>query len=260
MTIFRPCLDLHDGKVKQIVGSTLDDSGREPQTNFVADELPTAFAERYRDDGLIGGHVIKLGAGNDDAARAVLRVWPGGFQLGGGITFANARQWIDEGADKVIVTSWLFPGAVFALERLAALSLHVGRRRLVVDLSCRRVGDDWFVAIDRWQTVTDFALGPNTLQKVARYCDELLVHAVDVEGLARGIDASLVTALGDWSPIPCTYAGGANDLADLATVQRLSRDRVDLTFGSALDIFGGQGVRYRDCVAWNQARREDRPC
>jgi phosphoribosylformimino-5-aminoimidazole carboxamide ribotide isomerase len=254
MTRFRPCIDLHEGKVKQIVGGSLTDSGTGLRTNFVAEQPPEHFAGLFRADGLVGGHVIKLGPGNDAAARAALAGWPGGLQLGGGVTIENAREWLDAGAAKVIVTTWLFPGGAFAPERLADLERAIGRERLVVDLSCRRVGDGWRVAIDRWQRVTNFALGRETLGAVAEHCDEFLVHAADVEGLCRGIDAELVAALGRWSPIPCTYAGGANDISDLATVQRLSDGRVDLTFGSALDIFGGATVRYRDCVAWNEAQ------
>lgn len=252
MTRFRPCIDLHGGVVKQIVGGTLTDGGDGLRTNFVAAQPPEYFAARYRSDGLEGGHVIKLGPGNDDAARAALAAWPGGLQLGGGVTIENARAWLDAGAAKVIVTSWLFPNGQFAPERLAALAREIGRARLVVDLSCRRVGSGWAVATDRWQTLTDFALGADTVARVADHCDELLVHAADVEGLCRGIDEELVEALGRWSPVPCTYAGGANDIADLATVQRLSQGRVDLTFGSSMDLFGGNRVRYQDCVAWNR--------
>lgn len=253
MTRFRPCIDLHEGKVKQIVGGSLTDSGAGLRTNFVAGQPPEHFATLYRADNLVGGHIVKLGPGNDEAARAALATWPGGLQLGGDVTLDNARDWLDAGADKVIVTSWLFPGAFFAPERLEALARAIGRERLVVDLSCRRVGDGWRVATDRWQRQTDFVLGPEALAAVAERCAEFLIHAADVEGLARGIDAELVAALGRWSPIPCTYAGGANALTDLDLVQRLSVGRVDLTIGSALDIFGGSTVPYNDCVAWNQA-------
>jgi len=253
MTLFRPCIDLHDGRVKQIVGGTLDDSGAGLRTNFVADQGAAWFAGRYRADALRGGHVIKLGPGNDAAARAALAAWPDGLHVGGGIDLGNAASWIAAGAEKVIVTSWLFPAARFSDERLATLAQAVGRERLVVDLSCRRRDDRWVVAIDRWQTVTDVALDEAFLARVATQCSEFLIHAADVEGLCRGIDADLVAALGRWSPIPCTYAGGAKDIADLAHVERLSAGRVDLTYGSALDLFGGTLVRYADCVAWNRA-------
>ena len=212
------------------------------------------FAELYRRDGLLGGHLIKLGPGNDAAAREALAAWPGGLQLGGGVDADNAATWLEAGAAKVIVTSWLFPGGVYAPERLEALERRVGRDRVVVDLSCRRVDDGWRVAINGWQTITELALGPAALAAVAAQCGELLVHAVDVEGLCRGIDVELVEALGRWSPIPCTYAGGANSLDDLALVERLSGGRLDLTYGSALDIFGGRPVAYADLVAWNRAR------
>ena len=253
MTLFRPCIDLHDGRVKQIVGGTLSDSGADLRTNFVAEQGADWFAARYRADGLTGGHVIKLGPGNDDAAKAALAAWPDGLHVGGGIVLTNAARWIAAGAEKVIVTSWLFPGARFSEERLAALEQAVGRERLVVDLSCRRRDQRWMVAIDRWQTVTDVALDEAFLTRFAARCSEFLIHAADVEGLCRGIDGELVEALGRWSPIPCTYAGGAKDIADLALVERLSAGRVDLTYGSALDLFGGTLVRYADCVAWNRA-------
>lgn len=260
MTLFRPCIDLHDGAVKQIVGSTLTDSGAGLRTNFVAPHPAEWYAARYRADGLRGGHIIKLGRGNDDAARAALAAWPDGMHLGGGVDITNAKAWLDAGAGKVIVTSWLFPDARFAPERLAALSQAIGRERLVVDLSCRaRAGggaERWFVAIDRWQRVTDFAVDERHVGEVAKHAGELLVHAADVEGLCTGIDSELVEALSRWCPIPCTYAGGANAIGDLEMVDRLGNGRIDLTFGSALDLFGGTRVRYADCVAWNRAHAQ----
>ncbi len=258
MTLFKPCIDLHDGKVKQIVGGSLNDSGAGLRTNFVADQPPAEFAHRYQSDGLKGGHVIKLGPGNDDAAREALQAWPDGMHVGGGITDVNALEWIAAGAQKVIVTTWLFPHGQFAPERLEALVELVSKERLVIDLSCRRRKTSWFVAINRWQTVTDFALTESSIQSLAEQCSELLIHAADVEGLCNGIDEELVTALGKWSPIPCVYAGGGRTIDDLMLVDRLSNGRVDLTFGSALDIFGGTGVKYADCVAWNKAQSHHR--
>ncbi len=258
MTIFRPCIDLHDGLVKQIVGGTLSDLGAlgeeraSLRTNFVATQPPAFFAGKYRADRLTGGHVIKLGPGNDDAARAALAAWPDGLHVGGGIDADNARAWIDAGAQKVIVTSWLFPGGVFAPERLSALTQTIGRERLVIDLSCRRVADGWHVAINRWQTITAMTLSAGTFALFADACSEFLIHAADVEGLCRGIDQELVAALAQWSPLPCVYAGGGQSIEDLLLVDRLSAGRVDLTYGSALDLFGGSGVRYADCVAWNR--------
>lgn len=254
MTLFRPCIDLHQGLVKQIVGGTLNDAGPGLRTNFIADRPASWFAARYRDDGLVGAHVIKLGPGNDEAARAALAAWPGGLQLGGGVEVGNAREWIEAGAGKVIVTSWLFPAGRFAPERLAALVRSVGKERLVLDLSCRRSGDGWLVAIDRWQTLTTVAVDEVLLAGLAASCSEFLVHAADVEGLCRGMDDELISALGRWSPIPVTYAGGAACIADLDRTERLGGGRVDLTIGSALDLFGGP-VRYADCVAWNRSRQ-----
>lgn len=258
MTLFRPCIDLHDGQVKQIVGGTLSATGVGLRTNFVAEQPADFFATRYREDQLTGGHVIKLGPGNEAAARAALAAWPNGLQVGGGISAENASEWIAAGAEKVIVTSWLFPAGIFAPERVAALVARIGRERLVIDLSCRRQGSQWLVAIDRWQTITEFALTPASLALLAASCSEFLIHAADVEGLCRGIDGELVAFLGSHSPLPCVYAGGGKAISDLMEVDRLSNGRVDLTFGSALDIFGGSLVRYADCVAWNLARARAR--
>jgi phosphoribosylformimino-5-aminoimidazole carboxamide ribotide isomerase len=239
--------------VKQIVGGTLRDEGEGPRENFVAEQPAAWFAERYREDGLAGGHVIKLGRGNDDAAREALTCWPGGLQLGGGVTLDNAAEWLAGGAAKVIVTSWLFVDNRLDLGRVEALARAIGPERLVVDLSCRRVDGGWRVATDRWQTITETPVDGPTLAALAPLCQELLVHAADVEGRCEGIDEALVTLLGAECPLPCTYAGGGRALEDLARVEQLSGGRVDLTFGSALDLFGGTLVRYADCVAWNRA-------
>lgn len=247
--------------MKQIVGGTLTDDARQLRTNFVASQPAAWFAERYRADGLAGGHVIMLGPGNAEAARAALSAWPGGLQVGGGIDAAAAPGWIAAGAAKVIVTSWLFPDGVFARERLEALAKAIGRDRLVVDLSCRAVRQGgttaYHVAIDRWQRLTAFPIDAEHLALVGKWCSELLVHAADVEGLCRGIEEELVERLGRWATVPTTYAGGANAISDLARVERLSAGRVDLTFGSALDLFGGTLVRYADCVAWNRRQGAD---
>lgn len=254
MCVFRPCIDLHEGKVKQIVGATLAENGRGLRTNFVSDRSAAWYAELFKRDGLVGGHVIMLGPGNDAEARAALQAYPGGLQIGGGITPANATGWLEAGASHVIVTSWVFYEGKLDRQRLRALSKFVGRNRLVLDLSCRKVGDEYRVAINRWQQLTDVILSKAMLSELAEWCAEFLVHAVDREGLRVGIDRELVCKLAEWSPIPVTYAGGANSIADLEEVTRLGQGRVDLTIGSALDIFGGTQVRYEDCVAFN--RRE----
>ncbi len=243
--MFRPCIDLHEGKVKQIVGDSLGKAGL--RTNFVSEKSAAWFADLYRRDGLMGGHVIMLGPDNEDQARAALAAFPGGLQIGGGVNAQNARGWLEAGASHVIVTSWVFHEGRVDEQRLAELLKAVGRARLVLDLSCRRRGENYFVVTDRWQRFTELAIAPETLEALARNCAEFLVHAVDVEGLCRGIDRELVEKLGRWTPIPTTYAGGANSLSDLETVTQLGQGRVDLTIGSALDIFGGSGVRYEDC-------------
>jgi len=250
--MFRPCIDLHEGKVKQIVGGSLEAEPGGLRTNFVSERPAAWFAELYQRDGLKGGHVIMLGPGNEAEARAALRAFPGGLQIGGGVNLANARAWLESGASHVIVTSWVFREARVDWDRLAKLTTTIGQEHLVLDLSCRRRGEDYFVVTDRWQKFTELALSPEALEKLAAWCAEFLVHAVDVEGLCRGIDDELVANLGRWTPIPTTYAGGASSLADLEKVSRLGQGRIDLTIGSALDIFGGNGVRYEDAVAFNR--------
>jgi phosphoribosylformimino-5-aminoimidazole carboxamide ribotide isomerase len=253
MTRFRPCIDLREGKVVQIVGGTLSDDGAGLETNFVSERPASWFAKRYRDDGLRGGHVIMLGPGNEAPAKEALAAFPGGLQAGGGISARNARQWLDAGASHVIVTSALFDGEGRFLEgKLRELSGMVGRERLVVDLSCRVAGEGWVVAMNRWQTLTDLKVESATLDRLSCFCAEFLIHAVDVEGLCEGIDERLVAFLGQWGGAPVTYAGGARDFGDLARVDSLSSGLVDLTIGSALDLFGGKLVKYEDCVAWNR--------
>jgi len=274
--MFRPCIDLHEGKVKQIVGGTLGEPSA-LHTNFVSNRSAAWFAELYKRDGLAGGHVIQLGPGNETEARAAIAAFPGGLHIGGGVTAQNARGWLDAGASHVIVTSWVFREGRVDWARLDELVKTIGRNRLVLDLSCRKKAEsrepraesrkgtesldprpstlDYFVVTDRWQKFTEVIISPETLQKLAGSCAEFLVHAVDVEGLCRGIDRELVEKLGEWAPIPTTYAGGANSLADLEEVTRLGRGKIDLTIGSALDIFGGTGVKYDDCVKFNRRQK-----
>jgi phosphoribosylformimino-5-aminoimidazole carboxamide ribotide isomerase len=250
--MFRPCIDLHEGKVKQIVGGSLGSDLARLKTNFVSERPAAYYAELYRRDGLSGGHVIMLGGGNEDEARGALTAYPGGLQIGGGINLENAAGWLDAGASHVIVTSWIFHDGEVDRTRLAKLAKTIGKARLVLDLSCRRNQDRYLVATDRWQRLTTVTLGKESLGEMAGFCSEYLVHAADVEGLCRGIDEELVVNLSEWSPIPVTYAGGARSLEDVEKVERLGEGRVDLTVGSALDIFGGTGVRYEDMVAFNR--------
>lgn len=250
--MFRPCIDLHEGKVKQIVGGTLSNAPGQLRTNFVSDHPASWFAELYKRDGLKGGHVIMLGPGNEEAARSALRAFPRGMHVGGGINADNACGWLDAGASHVIVTSWVFRDGHMDSSRLAEMVKTVGKERLVLDLSCRQSAGNYFVVTDRWQKFTDLEISAKTLRTLAASCAEFLVHAVDVEGLCRGVDKELVAMLGEWSPIPTTYAGGASSLADLEEVTRRGQGKIDLTIGSALDIFGGTGVRYEDVVAFNR--------
>ncbi len=260
--MFRPCIDLHEGKVKQIVGGTLSADSQGLKTNFVSERPAEWFAELYRRDHLPGGHVIMLGPGNEAPARAALAAYPGGLQIGGGINLDNAAAWLAAGASHVIVTSYVFRDGRLHEERLAGLVRAIGRERLVLDLSCRVRDGEYYVVTDRWQKFTDLAVTEETLTRLAASCAEFLVHAVDVEGLCRGVDQELISRLARSSPIPATYAGGASSLADLELVTEIGQGRVDLTIGSALDIFGGSGVRYRDVVEFNRRqgpRAEPKP-
>lgn len=251
---FRPCIDLHEGKVKQIVGGSLRDDGSAPRENFVSEKAPAWFAEKFREDKLTGGHVIMLGKGNEAAAQEALAAWPGGMQVGGGIRPGNAAAWIDAGASHVIVTSALFDDAgKFLPDVLEELVAEVGKERLVIDLSCRRTDRGWTVAMNRWQTLTEMDVTPETLDSLAPFCDEFLIHAADVEGLCGGIDAELVALLGGWGKLPVTYAGGAATMDDVRLVAEAGKGKVDVTVGSALDLFGGGGIRYADLVAMCRA-------
>jgi phosphoribosylformimino-5-aminoimidazole carboxamide ribotide isomerase len=247
---FRPCIDLHHGKVVQIVGGSLDERQQENlRTNFTTDRSPADFARLYREAGLSGGHVIALGKGNEAAAEAALAAWPGGMQYGGGVTPDNARYWLDAGASHVIVTSYVFTGGRIDHDKLAALVAVAGRDRLVLDLSCRKRDGCFHVVTDRWQNFTRERVDAALLDCLAGSCAEFLVHGVDVEGLRQGIQEELIELLGEHSPCPVTYAGGVHQLQDLDRVKRLGRGRVDLTIGSALDIFGGD-VAFSAVLEW----------
>ena len=244
---------MHSGKVKQIVGSTLSDASPDAlRTNFTSDFSSSYYARMYRNDSLYGGHVIMLGPGNEAAAREAFQAFPQGLQAGGGITPQNARYWLDQGAAAVIVTSYVFKeGQIFA-DRLKEMQTLVGRDKLVIDLSCRKKGDAYYVVTDRWQKFTNTRISPETLDYFSRFCFEFLIHAADVEGKCQGIAEDLVVDLGAWTPLPTTYAGGVRDLSDFLRIQELGKGRLDATVGSSLDIFGGSGMKYSDAVAFNR--------
>jgi phosphoribosylformimino-5-aminoimidazole carboxamide ribotide isomerase len=248
---FRPCIDLRQGRVVQIVGATLRADG-EPVTHYTAAQSPSHFAELYRRDGLRGGHVIMLGPGNEAAAAEALAAFPGGLQVGGGITADTAPTWLERGAAAVIVTSYVLSQGRLHRDRLEAVSRATGRQRLVLDLSCGRRGDRYCVYTDRWQRPTEFAVDQANLAQLAAYCGEFLVHAIEVEGRQQGLDPDLVRLLADISPLPTTYAGGIRGPEDLEQLERLGQSRLDYTVGAALDLFGGAGLRYRDLVERNR--------
>jgi phosphoribosylformimino-5-aminoimidazole carboxamide ribotide isomerase len=193
-----------------------------------------------------------LGPGNEEAALSALQAYPGGMQIGGGISSKeNATKYLEAGASAVIVTSYIFPNAKFSPEKLKTISSETGKENLVIDLSCYKRNSEWTVAINRWQTLTDFCITPQNLKEISEYCSEFLVHAAGVEGKQQGMDLELIEFLGEHSPIPATYAGGANSLKDFETCNTLSKGRVDLTIGSALNIFGGK-IPYEKCIKFKK--------
>ncbi len=243
---FRPCIDIHNGKVKQIVGSSLKDEGNQAQENFVSEKSSAYYADLYRKNGLKGGHIILLNkAGSEyyeetkQAAVDALQAFPGGMQVGGGIHDDNAKEYLDAGASHVIVTSYLFDGDILSREKMQTLKDAVGREHIVFDLSCRKTAKGYQIMTNRWQTATSEYVTIELLKELEHYCDEFLIHAVDVEGKAEGIEQELVALLGTYEGNPVTYAGGIHAMEDLALLKELGNGRVHATIGSALDLFGG---------------------
>ena len=243
---FRPCIDIHNGMVKQIVGSSLRDENNSAEDNFVSEKGADAYARMYRADGLTGGHIILLNqTGTPEfevtkaQALAALQAYPDGMQLGGGVTAENAESYLRAGASHVIVTSYVFRDGRIDYENLEKLLKAVGKEHLVLDLSCRKRGNAYYIVTDRWQKFTEEAVTASLLDLLSAYCSEYLIHAVDVEGKTSGIETELADLLGSWGKIPVTYAGGVSSFADLDRLEQAGAGRLDVTIGSALDIFGG---------------------
>ena len=243
---FRPCIDIHNGKVKQIVGGSLMDVGNQAKENFISDKDGGYYAGLYKDHGLKGGHIILLNPAGSEyyeedvrQAELALKAYPGGLQIGGGINAENTPRFLKMGATHVIVTSYVFKDGRIQYENLEALKEAVGKEHLVLDLSCRKKDGRYYVVTDRWQKFTDVVLNLEVLDELSEYCDEFLIHAVDVEGKASGIEQELVKLLGTWNRIPITYAGGVRSEEDLSLLKKLGKGQIDVTIGSALDLFGG---------------------
>ena len=243
---FRPCIDIHNGKVKQIVGGSLRDEGNSACTNFSSELGADFYAGLYRKDGLRGGHIILLNPAGSDyyemtrrQALSALSVFPGGMQIGGGITAENAVGYLEAGASHVIVTSYVFLDGEVRLDRMERLKNTVGRERVVIDLSCRKKDGDYYIVTNRWQTFTQVRLTREIMDEIADYCDEFLVHGVDVEGQAAGVDEELARLLSAHKKRRVTYAGGIGSPEDLMRFEKLTEGKVDFTIGSALDLFGG---------------------
>ncbi|MBR5127843.1 MAG: phosphoribosylformimino-5-aminoimidazole carboxamide ribotide isomerase [Roseburia sp.] len=257
---FRPCIDIHNGKVKQIVGGSLKDAGNLAQENFVSEQDASFYANMYKEAGIRGGHIILLNAKDSEyyeatkeQAMLALAAYPGGLQVGGGITAENADEFLKAGASHVIVTSYVFRDGRIDYERLEKLVAAVGKERLVLDLSCRRRDGEYYIVTDRWQKFTEEKVTLSLLNRLMEYCDEFLIHAVDVEGKAKGIESELVKMLGDWGEIPVTYAGGVGCFKDLEELKVLGQNRVNVTIGSALDLFGGE-MKYEEVLEYIRAK------
>ena len=253
---FRPCIDIHNGRVKQIVGGSLKDKDNQVEENFVSQMDGAFYANMYKKAGIRGGHIILLNPVTSEyyeATRAqallALHSYPGGLQIGGGITADNAAQFIEAGASHVIVTSYVCHNGRIDYNNLEKLVDAVGKSHLVLDLSCRKKDDSYYIVTDRWQKFTDEVITEELLDELSQYCDEFLIHAVDVEGKAGGIEKELVSLLGDWGKIPLTYAGGVHSFEDLRLIKELGHNRVNVTIGSALDLFGGS-MKFEDVIAF----------
>jgi phosphoribosylformimino-5-aminoimidazole carboxamide ribotide isomerase len=254
---FRPCIDIHNGKVKQIVGGSLSDEGDFAKENFVSERPSSYYAKLFRADGLTGGHVILLNGKNSPfygetlkAAREALGAYPGGLMVGGGITAENAKEWLDAGASHVIVTSYVFRDGRIDMENLRSLVKSAGRRHVVLDLSCKKRDGQYYICTDRWQKFTDTALTGSLLSELASYSDEFLIHGIDVEGKGSGFDRELVSLLAEFAAeneTPVTYAGGIRGMVSLRELRELGKNRIHATVGSALDIYGGT-MSYAEAV------------
>jgi len=253
---FRPCIDIHNGSVKQIVGGSLKDNKDSAEENYVSKSGADFYAKMYKKSGISGGHIIILNHKDSryyeadvEQAKKALGVYHGGFQIGGGINSENAEDFLEMGASHVIVTSHVFKDGRIYFENLEGLVKAVGRERLVLDLSCRKRNGKYYIVTDRWQSFTDVVIDNRTLDMLSEFCDEYLIHAVDVEGKASGIEKELAACLGEWGGKPVTYAGGVSSFDDLDCLKRLGRGRLDVTIGSALDIFGGS-MPYQDVLEY----------
>lgn len=245
---FRPCIDIHNGKVKQIVGSSLKDVGNQAKENFVSELDGAFYANFYKKDGIKGGHIILLNPEGSEYYEATkqqalfaLEAYPNGLQVGGGIRTENAKEFLEKGASHVIVTSYVFSDGKVNYENLNKLVQKVGKEHLVLDLSCRKGEDgEYYIVTNRWQQFTDEKITYELLDKLKCYANEFLIHAVDVEGKATGIEVPLAKMLGNWGEIPVTYAGGIGSFHDLEELATISQGRLNVTIGSALDLFGGK--------------------
>ena len=254
---FRPCIDIHNGHVVQIVGSSLKDEGDEASNNFVSEKDSAYYASMYKENGLDGGHIIILNSKDSpyyEATRAeaikALGAYKGGIQIGGGITADNAKEYINFGASHIIVTSYVFGDGIICYNNLDRLVSEVGKEHIVLDVSCRLKDGKYYVVTDRWQVFTDVEFNEELIAELSKYCDEFLVHAVDVEGKKSGINEDIAKVLKS-SNIPVTYAGGISSYEDIEKIAKIGEGRIDFTIGTALDIFGGT-LQFKEVIRCTQ--------
>lgn len=243
---FRPCIDIHNGKVKQLVGGSLKDEGNQAKENFVSEKNAAEFARLYKKDALTGGHIILLNAVHSEyfdatkrQALEALKAYPNGMQIGGGVNDKNASWWIKEGASHVIVTSFVFQDGKINYDNLKKLVDAVGKEHIVLDLSCRKRQGQYYVVTDRWQKFTEEKVDLELLDKLSVYCDEFLIHGVDVEGKGSGMEEELIQIISDFDKVKITYAGGISSVENIERFKELCQGKLDYTIGSALDLFGG---------------------
>lgn len=251
---FRPCIDIHNGSVKQIVGGSLRDENNQAVDNFISDKDASFYGDLYKKHGLSGGHIIILNPAGSEfyeadlrQAKLALKAFEGGLQIGGGINADNAKSFLDMGASHVIVTSYVFKNGEINEENLKKIVKAVGKSQLVLDLSCRRRDGEYYIVTDRWQKFTEVKLCEKTVEYLSEYCDEFLIHAVDAEGKAKGIEEQIAAIMGDFCKIPSTYAGGISSLGDIEALKKAGKGKIDFTVGSALDLFGGS-IPFRSLV------------
>ncbi|MBT3539096.1 phosphoribosylformimino-5-aminoimidazole carboxamide ribotide isomerase [bacterium] len=238
---FRPCIDILNGKVTQIVGETLATNSLVAE-NFVTNKNAAYFADLYKKNNLAGGHIIMLDKTEKTKSQTIeaLKTFPQDFQVGGNINSDNAQEFINAGASHIIVTSYIFKDNKLSPLRLQRLMSAVKKEKIVLDLSCRKKNNEYYVVTNRWQIFSNFKVTSKNLETLSNYCDEFLIHGVDSEGKLQGVEIDLLNILKDFTGIPITYAGGIRDMNDIEKIKQTGNGYINFSVGTALDIFGGE--------------------